>query len=55
MGYSKDSSNLKNTMTREIHCLTPETEDECRIARRTIHDTLDVVGGKWELSMTETR
>ncbi|MBB2950214.1 MULTISPECIES: helix-turn-helix domain-containing protein [unclassified Sphingobacterium] len=30
-------------------CLLPATDDECRKAWLTLHDTLDIVGGKWKL------
>ncbi|WP_159468492.1 helix-turn-helix domain-containing protein [Dyadobacter sp. 3J3] len=36
-------------MTRKNQCLTPVTDQECKIARLTLQDTLDVVGGKWKL------
>lgn len=36
-------------MAKKHICLTEQTEAECVKARLTIHDTLDVVGGKWKL------
>ncbi|AZA82381.1 transcriptional regulator [Chryseobacterium lactis] len=36
-------------MIKKDRCLTPATTDECRRAWLTLHDTLDIVGGKWKL------
>jgi len=36
-------------MIRKDRCLTPATDSECKKARLTLQDTLDVVGGKWKL------
>lgn len=30
-------------------CLTPTSDEECRRARLSLQDTLDVIGGKWKL------
>jgi Predicted transcriptional regulators len=34
---------------KEDRCLIPASTDECRKAWLTLHDTLDIVGGKWKL------
>jgi len=36
-------------MPNKNRCLTPATDTECRRARLTLQDTLDVVRGKWKL------
>ncbi|MCF2443525.1 helix-turn-helix transcriptional regulator [Dyadobacter sp. CY345] len=36
-------------MATKTHCLTPATNQECKVAQLTLQDTLDVVGGKWKL------
>lgn len=36
-------------MARKNRCLIPATDQECKKARLTLQDTLDVVGGKWKL------
>lgn len=36
-------------MINTDRCLTPADTDECRKAWLTLHDTLDIVGGKWKL------
>lgn len=36
-------------MSKTNYCLTPATNQECKIAQLTLQDTLDVVGGKWKL------
>ena len=46
--YKKDSGYKKDSMKKEEYCFI-EDENECRMAKLTIQDTLDVVGGKWKL------